>query len=126
MATTDTPITAAHAIAAASLLAVKAGYLTATLAGNVTLAVDTHPMVCGFDPGGSARDVTLDGSAATDSSIHGLFRMIVNKADGAENLVLKDAAASTIATLNQNEAAIVYHDEDDGWVLVCLFTAPVS
>lgn len=105
--------------------AVKSGLYVATLTDNVTLD-DTYPSLVKLDPGGSARDVTLDGTAATDAAEHGVIRYIVNAADAAENLVLKDAAGSTIATVNQNESALVYHDKDAGWTLIAVIAIALS
>lgn len=68
------------------------------LTGNLTLT-DKSSQWLGLDPGGANRDVTLP------QLEDGLVFYIVNNADAAENLVVKNAAAATIATLNQNEAA---------------------
>ena len=47
---------------------------------------------------------------------------IINAADAAENLVIKDDSGATIGTANQNESAVVYNaGKSDGvessWVL---------
>ena len=105
-------------------------YAQLTLTG--TLALDyTHPSHVGLDPGGSARDVTLEGSAAVDKAIHGLYRRIDNRADAAEALTVKDSAASTIGSIAQNEYAEFYHDAPAdgtgaGWVLVGITTYALS
>ena len=104
-------------------LAQGAGYYTASLAGNITLD-NTYPNVLKLDPDGSHRNVTLD-----DEATHkGLFRFIVNAADAAENLVVKDSGTDTIATINQNEAALLYCDGTaaTGWSLVFVFTIALS
>lgn len=116
---------AAHGIAQYALNALKGGVKVITLTGNITLD-DTYPGILKLDPGGSARDVTLEGAAATDGASDGLLRWIVNAADAAENLVVKDGAASTIATINQNESAVVFHDADDGWILVAIVAIALS
>lgn len=102
------------------LLAVAGGFYEATLSGNLTLTAE-YPLVIRLDPDGSNRDVTLEAEATSS----GMFRMIVNAANGAEDLVIKNDGGSTIATANQNEAALVYCDGTD-WRLACLFTAPAS
>lgn len=71
-----------------------------TLAGNVTLTKKSA-QILKLDPGGAHRDVTLP--ALED----GLWFEITNSADAAENLVVKDAAGSTIVTIAQNEKAKV-------------------
>lgn len=129
MALTDLQARSDHLILAGALLALKGGYYRATLAGNVVID-QTYPSVIGLDPNGAHRDVTLEGiaGAAGSPAHHGLFRLIHNRAGGAFNLVVKDAqtAPATIATINQNEAALLYHDEDTGWTLVFAFTVALT
>lgn len=110
-----------------SLVAYKGGYYEATLTGNVTLD-NTYPMVVGLDPDGAGRDVVLDGdsAAAGDALIHGLMRRIVNRADAAEDLTVKDATGATIGTVSQNEMADFYHDSDTGWTLIAITTIALS
>lgn len=92
----------------------------ATLTGNVTLDA-TYPEICKLDPGGSARDVTLDSESLTK----GLYRRIVNAADAAENLVVKDADGNTIGTINQNEQG-EFVNEDGAWTLIAISTIALS
>ena len=134
MALTDPLITDAHGIPLFSLFALKNGYRITAAAANQTLD-DTFPVIWGFDPSGGARDVILDGAsaAAADPAIHGLTRLIVNRADGAEALTVKDAAANTIGTISQNEMAIFYHDGIDadgtagtGWALIAIVSIALS
>lgn len=115
----------AHLILPYGLIAIKGGLKVLTMSGNITVD-DTYPSLLKLDPNGSARDVTLEGSAATDTASNGVFRWIVNAADAAENLVVKDGAGSTIATINQNEEAIFFHDSDGGWVLFRVATIALS
>ena len=103
-----------------SLIAVDGLLDTETLTGNLTLDA-TYPMITKLDPGGSARDVTLEASASST----GLVRFIVNAADAAENLVVKDDGAATIATLAQNRAGL-FHCNGTAWSLVCIFTIALS
>lgn len=91
-----------------------------TLAGNLTLTKG-YRSVLGIDPGGAHRDVTLP----AENISKGLRFKIVNRADAAENLVVKDDAAATIVTINQNEAADLWCDGTT-WYLECLYTAPLS
>lgn len=91
-----------------------------TLTGNVTLT-PAYPSMLKLDPGGSSRNVTLEAEADSNGAV----RFFVNAADAAENLVIKDDAASTIVTINQNEAAIVYCD-GTSWLLFCVLTIALS
>ena len=89
-------------------------FYAATLTGAITLDV-TYPNVCKFNPGVDPRNVTLDAAAKAN----GVTRRIINAAAGAVNLVVLDAAAATIVTINQNEQAEVYSNGTT-WVLICI------
>lgn len=89
-----------------------------TMTGNITLDKNSAQMLK-LDPGGSARDVTLPGFE------DGLFFHIVNAADAAENLVIKNASGDTIATANQNEEAIVF-STSTAWVLFRVATIALT
>lgn len=91
---------------------------TETLTGNRVLTLADGQFL-NLDPGGSARDVTLP--AARD----GLFYFIANRADGAENLVVKNADGLTVVTLNQNDAALVACD-GTSWVFFGVITIAQS
>lgn len=73
-----------------------------TATGNLTLTLGYTNMLR-IDPGGSARDVTLPAEAGAE----GAWFEILNTADGAENLVVKNDGGSTIVTISQNEKATV-------------------
>ena len=99
-----------------------------TLAGNLTIT-DEYRNVLRLDPGGANRDVTLD---ATTHKAGRYFR-IVNGADAAENLVVKNADGDTIATINQNEQGEFFYAEEraqasdaDNWVLLCITAIALS
>lgn len=104
----------------AKTLAALGIYHSATLAGNLTMDA-SYPNILKLDPGGAARDVTLP-TAADD--YNGVVYLFVNAADAAENLVIK-SAASTVVTINQNEAALVVC-ENAVWTLVCVATIALS
>lgn len=91
-----------------------------TLAGNVTLDA-TYPSVLKLDPDGSARDVVLD----AEEGHAGRIRWIINSAGGAENLVVKNDAAATIATINQNESAVFFCD-GASWTLLAIVAIALS
>lgn len=91
-----------------------------TLTGNITLT-NQYRRILKLDPGGAARDVTLGADAAQP----GAYYRFINAADAAENLVIKNAAGTTIATVNQNEEAIVIRS-GGAWVLVRIATIALS
>ena len=133
MALTDPTAASAHGITDWALYALKNGYRTETLTGARTLT-DADPVIMGIDPDG-AKTVTLDGVATAiyDPAIHGLVRVIVNRASGAENITVADATAVTIGTISQNELAVFYHDGIDadgtvgtGWALVCIVSIALA
>lgn len=93
---------------------------TETLAANKTL-IGKDSRHQRLDPGGSARDVTLPAEATSK----GLVFEILNTADAAENLVVKDDGASTIVTISQNEKATVVCD-GTAWVHMGIITIALS
>jgi hypothetical protein len=99
-----------------------------TLSGDKTIA-DADAMILKMDPGGSDRDVTLPAEA--DVSPAGRLYWIINAADAAENLVIKNDAGGTIATANQNESVVVYNagqsaGVESSWVLVAVVAIALS
>lgn len=105
-----------------ALFAIKDVYQSETLTGATTID-GNYPSALKLDPGGANRNVTLEAETAAH---HGKVRFIVNGADAAENLVILDPDANTIATINQNEAALLYNDGANGWQLVCIWTIALS
>jgi len=78
---------------------------TETLSDNKTIAAG-DPQVQFLDPGGSGRTVTLPAEASSTGRLY----FIVNTADAAEDLTVKDDAANTIVTISQDEAGLVVCD----------------
>lgn len=75
-----------------------------TLGADVTIAADA-PSLQFFDPGGSGRVVLLPAERA------GAFFIIVNNADAAENLTVKeDSGTTTIGVVHQNEIGMFFCD----------------
>jgi len=103
-----------------NIVALLAGANVETLAANKTLTT-ADANFQKLDPGGSARDVTLPAEASSTGSVF----YIMNAADAAENLVVKDDGASTIVTINQNEAAIVICD-GTSWVHMGVLTIALT
>lgn len=99
---------------------IPGGVYIATLTGNIALDA-TYPKTIKLDPGGNARDVTLDAVATAG----GLVRVVVNGADAAENLVCKNVGGSTIGTVNQNELGVFYCDGST-WALLYVQTIALS
>lgn len=88
---------------------VKGGVHIQTLAGALTIDRDSsHIMV--LDPGGATRVVTLPANEK------GLWWIIVNAADAAEDLTINDPTATTRGTISQNEIAIVVMDGTRSYV----------
>ena len=74
-----------------------------TLSATRALAAD-EPIVQWLDPGGAARDLLLPPEADADEQLF----IIVNTANAAENLVVKDDSdTATILTIGQFEMGIV-------------------
>jgi hypothetical protein len=98
------------------------GFYAQTLAGNIILSgFDSRAQA--IDPGGAHRDVTLHTVSADDD---GDFYLLANSANAAENLVVKDAAGSTIGTVNQSEAGVFYVNAAGGWALFGILTYAAS
>lgn len=77
------------------------GTMIKTLAATFVMDADATLISC-LDPGGAGRDVLLPPEE------DGLILIIVNDADAAEDLVVKeDAGVTTIGTISQNEFAIL-------------------
>lgn len=94
-----------------------------TLSGTLTLTLDTYnDNILKLDPDGAHRTVLLWPESATK----GMSVLIVNAADAAENLVVKDDSNTTThATINQNEAGL-FRCNGTAWSLVCIFTIALS
>jgi len=73
-----------------------------TLAAGRTLTI-VDQRFQNLDPGGASRDVTLP----SEDPNAGAWFWIINGADAAENLVIKDDGGSTIVTIQQSQAGIV-------------------
>lgn len=71
----------------------------ASLAGAATLT-RLSPRMIALDPGGANRNVTLP------TGVDGDLFVIYNSADAAENLVIKNPATTTIATLSRGMTGI--------------------
>jgi len=86
---------------------------TEELSGNKTLVV-TDYMLQFIDPAG-ARNVTLPAEASSA----GLMFIIVNTANAAETITVKDDAAGTVVTVAQNYRAICFCDGTTWYGMTC-------
>lgn len=75
-----------------------------TLAGNLTL-VDTDGAIQNLDPGGASRNVTLPAESTANHTF-----VIINSADAAEDLTVKNDAGTTIAIVGYAQLATFYPD----------------
>lgn len=82
---------------------VKGGVHIQALSGAVTLDRDMAYLAF-IDPNGATRVVTLP-----DPEV-GLMWFVLNTADAAEDLTIKNAAATTLGTISQNEGALIVSD----------------
>lgn len=87
-----------------------------TLSANDTFT-NQYRNVQLIDPAG-ARDLTLPALEK------GLWYLIANKADAAETITVKNAAAATVCSLAQNKCAFVWCD-GTAWYSI-LFTITIS
>jgi len=95
---------------------------TRTLSGAVTLTRFDGKFHI-FDPGGAHRDVTIYAGGPEDV---GRSEYFYNTADAAENLVIKDSAASTLITLGQSQWAQVICNEALAHVVIGRGASAVS
>lgn len=97
-------------------LAVKELCGELTLTGGLTMTTQ-HRNILRIDPGGAGRTILLPTEA------HGMWFLIINSADAAETLTVKDDAnAITVATLLQNQAGLVFCDQGGTWRRLVSFT----
>jgi hypothetical protein len=88
-----------------ALLAIKGACTFETASGAITLD-STRGSIHKIDPGGAGRDVTLEAEGVSA----GVLRFIINGADNAETLTIKDDSPATIETIEQNTAALFFCD----------------
>ena len=87
----------------------KFGVLAQTLGATLVMDADMHHVLF-LDPGGSGREVRLPAEAK------GLWFTIVNTADAAEALTVKeDSGTTTIGTIGQNEVGQFFCDGTTWW-----------
>lgn len=75
----------------------------------------------GIDPAGGAIDVILE----PEADCAGLKRTIYNRADASETITVKNDAGSSLGTIEQNRAAILYCD-GTSWTFEAKWTISLS
>ena len=86
------------------------------IADNYQLT-NNHPLFMWLDPNGGHKDVRLP--LATDAESAGRMFFIINAADAAENLVVKNSAETeTVVTIGQGNIGILFCDgaSATGWI----------
>lgn len=102
-----------------SQLRLEGGIEEQTLSGDVDLD-ELSANILRVDPGGSNRNVDLPAEETSD----GLPFFILNVADAAENITVRNDAGSTIVVLGRYEGAIVGCDGSN-WKVYGFFTEDV-
>lgn len=108
-----------HRLPARPLMITGAG-ATLTLSGAYTLT-GLEGQFLNMDAGGSARDVTLP---VIEEPTGGLFFHVYNS--GGENLVFKNAAASTVHTLAASNSVTLISTAPDTWIVASASAAAGS
>jgi hypothetical protein len=89
-----------------------------TLSGDVTMD-ETYTQICAWDPGGAGRTIKLP------PENDGLWYLIANLANAAEDLTIQNDAAGAVGTINQSEAALCYC-EGGTWYMPFTFTIALA
>lgn len=87
---------------------------TLSAARTITLAEIEKYQGFAFDPGGSARTITLPAEEQCD----GVVILVANTANAAEILTINDDGAAAVCTPTQNESAILWCDGSSWYGLV--------
>ena len=94
-------------------LAFREGWRQHVCTGAIVLTLDS-PQMQALDANGAGRNVSLPAVGVTHD---GMFFVIANSAGAAFNLSIVNAAGGAVATVNQNEMAIVYVSQAGAWTL---------
>jgi len=89
-----------------------------TAAANITLTV-ADANIQKIDPDG-ARDLPLPAESAEAA-----WFLIINAAGGAETITVKNAAGSTLDTVDQNEAGL-FCNIAGVWTFMCVWTIALT
>ena len=99
----------------------RAGYGAFTLAADAQLTARS-PHFLKLDPGGSARNVDLPGIVEGVADTDGLIFVIVNDADAAETITVRNPANGTVDTIAQNQMAIFMGTGAQAYVAIGVWT----
>lgn len=93
----------------------KMGLTVETLSGGIDLDAEDPP-VHFLDPGGAGRNVDLPDMTASDYEDEGVMFIIINTADAAETLTIRDGANSdsTVDSVNQHGLGMFFWDKAAG------------
>jgi len=91
-----------------------------TLSGARTVTF-SDANILRLNPNGAHKDITLP----AENDCAGVVYEVINAATSAHNLVIKNDAAATVATINQNEAAKLSCDGTT-WTLLYVMTIALS
>jgi hypothetical protein len=98
----------------------RGGIKSETLTADLVLDL-TYGRYLRLDPGGAARNVDF----AAAHEVDGASYKILNTADAAEALTIRDSADATIVSLAQNEMAEVVYD-GSAWAHMGIITIALS
>lgn len=95
-------------------LQIRGGYGSATLTGTTQLTAKSSQLLR-LDPGGANRNVDLPGPDQGIADNEGLVFEILNTADAAESLTVRNPAGGTVVTISQNEKCRVVGTGGTSW-----------
>ena len=79
-----------------------------------------------LDPGGASRNVDLPGVAEGLEDSDGAWFMVLNTANAAEDLTVRDPAGATVATVSQNQRALFVGTGGETWAHMGIETIALS
>jgi len=83
-------------------LQIAGSYGEETATGDIQMTAKSSQFLR-IDPGGASRNVDLPGPDEGLADNNGRQYMIVNTADAAEDLTVRDPSGATVAVISQNE-----------------------
>lgn len=96
-----------------------------TLTGDVVLTAKASQLLR-LDPGGASRNVDLPGATEGLTNSDGASYLILNTANAAEDLTVRDPAGATVAVISQNERALFVGLGGEAWAHMGIETIALS